>query len=58
MSLKEKMLVAFAPLDSFSLGQSHETLPLICIAIRAFKTWLKLNVSLALVVVYSKIYLE
>jgi len=24
----------------------------------AFKTWLKLNVSLALVVAYSKIYLE
>ncbi|MEG3850971.1 hypothetical protein QT971_04540 [Microcoleus sp. herbarium19] len=52
------MLVAFAPLDSLSLGQSHETLPLICIAIVAFKTWLKLNVSLALVVAYSKIYLE
>ena len=58
MSLKEKMLVAFAPLDSFNIGQSHGILPLICIATLAFKTWLKLNVSLALVVAYSKIYSE
>ena len=42
--------------DSFNVGQSHETLPLICIALMASKTWLKLNVSLVLVVTYSKIY--
>jgi len=58
MSPKAKMLLAFARLGSFNVGQSHAIRPSICIAIRAFKTWLKLKVELVLISTHSKACLE
>ncbi|MEP6501622.1 ISAs1 family transposase [Microcoleus vaginatus ZQ-A4] len=55
---RAKMLLVFAPTGLFNVGQSHAILPSICIAIMAFKTWLKLNVSLALILTSSKTCLE
>ena len=55
---RAKMLLVFAPTGLFNVGQSHAILPSICIAIMAFKTWLKLNVLLALILTSSKTCLE